>query len=274
MYDRTRLAALTLISTLLYSNALFSQVGKETDFWKWTQRAKHHNSIVKIVSGKGHGTGVIIFADSKREINELRPGYCLTAAHLVAEAAEQAKAHLKAVSDDAPVNKKTVEAVSKKNRLVTTATFYNGFRTECEIVETDSKHDVAVISLLVPKQVQAAKVSRDAIEVGEALEFSGLGAAEEMQGCLRHFSTTASVSTNESEIFADVLLLPGDSGGPIFNDRHEVVGVISGGWFWMDRGVVSKNGTPVTVTWPARGCNTSGIRGLLLKIRQTRMARR
>ena len=58
-------------------------------------------------------------------------------------------------------------------------------------------------------------------------------------------------------------LLPGDSGGPVFNERQEVVGVISGGWFWWDGGVTNSGGSIIQATWPARACNVSVIQKLL-----------
>jgi S1-C subfamily serine protease len=69
---------------------------------------------------------------------------------------------------------------------------------------------------------------------------------------LRSFSATASASTNGETIYADVTLLPGDSGGPLFNSSHHVVGVISGGWYWWNRGIVTAAGNSIPTTWPAR----------------------
>ena len=280
MYGRTLF--FVVILSVFATFPASAQVGKETNFWTWTPRAKHHEAIVKIISGKGHGTGVIVYADKKPSNGkQLRKGYCLTAAHVVEAAAAQeyeqddlqvdGAAEIKQSNAASPTE---VVEKSKPASIVTTATFHNGHVSRCQIVEFDRKHDVAVISLLVPQDVKPAAVGKQAVHVGDTLEFSGLGGAEQMKECMRHFAATASVSTNESEIFADVLLLPGDSGGPIFNSEREVVGVISGGWFWMDRGVVSRSGVPVTVTWPARGCNAPKIRGLLRRVARHRMAKR
>ena len=68
------------------------------------------------------------------------------------------------------------------------------------------------------------------------------------------------------KIFADVPLLPGDSGGPVFNSNREVVGVISGGWFWYDAGVKLPNGSKIRPTWPARASNIDPIRVLMANI--------
>lgn len=57
-----RLSIVALI--LFYPSIVFSQVGKETGFWEWTQAAEHHKSIVKITSTNGvvehGGTGTVI----------------------------------------------------------------------------------------------------------------------------------------------------------------------------------------------------------------------
>ena len=80
-----------------------------------------------------------------------------------------------------------------------------------------------------------------------------------MAYCVRAFKSAASPPSSAEKIFADVPLLPGDSGGPIFNSRHEVVGVISGGWFWWDGGVTAPDGAIMRTTWPARASNVAPI---------------
>ena len=69
------------------------------------------------------------------------------------------------------------------------------------------------------------------------------------------------------KIFADVPLLPGDSGGPVFNADHEVVGIISGGWFWWDSGLKTSNGSYIRTTWPARASNVGPIQSMMEKLK-------
>jgi hypothetical protein len=76
----------------------------------------------------------------------------------------------------------------------------------------------------------------------------------------------ASPPSTIEKIFADVPLLPGDSGGPVFNSNQEVVGIISGGWFWWNSGVKSDNGSYVRTTWPARASNIGPIQNMVAKM--------
>ena len=92
--------------------------------------------------------------------------------------------------------------------------------------------------------------------------FTGLGGGSQVDCCLRHFTAVAASPTNSQTILADAPLLPGDSGGAIFNSDGELVGVISGGWFWWDGGVQTERGAPIHVTWPAKGCNVAPILSL------------
>ena len=101
------------------------------------------------------------------------------------------------------------------------------------------------------------------IKRGDRLELVGLGGGTNLTNCVRAFKSSASPPSSGDKIFADVPLLPGDSGGPIFNSRQEVVGVISGGWFWWDSGVTSPDGAMMRTTWPARASNVAPIRRML-----------
>lgn len=142
------------------------------------------------------------------------------------------------------------------------------------VLRFNKELDVAILSVWVPEGVLPAKLASTDAQSSDALEFAGLGGNSNLECCLRHFSATASHPTNEDELFADVALLPGDSGGPVFNDRQEIVGIISGGWFWWDGGVTTSGGSSIHTTWPARACNLSAIQKLLEEVRLVNVARR
>lgn len=120
----------------------------------------------------------------------------------------------------------------------------------------------------VPDTVIPADLAPDPIESGDPLEFAGLGGSSDLQGNLRHFRGTASSPSSTDKIFADVPLLPGDSGGPVFNAKHQVVGVISGGWFWYEAGVELPSGGTIKPTWPARASNIDPIKVLMANIEE------
>ena len=227
------------ILLIAFNQSAFSQVGKESGLWDWTKGSPHHQSIVQIDAGDGAGTGIVISIDKTKKIKDGFEGYCLTASHVVQEVFDNSiKIH-----------------------------FRNGRRSKgCRVVERDDERDIALVWAWIPGDIEPAVLATDPIKSGDKLEFAGLGGGSDLRTCLRHFSGTASPPSGMEKIFADVPLLPGDSGGPVFNSNKEVVGIISGGWFWWDGGVKLPNGSEIKATWPARASNIDPIRILMAKI--------
>lgn len=218
------------------STSSFAQVGSETDLWQWTNSATHHQAIVQVDAGDGTGTGIVIHVDRSKKIKDGYEGYCLTAWHVVQN-----------------INSNTIKI-----------NFRNGRRAKgCQVVEKDVERDIAVLWAWIPAEIVPAELAKDPIHAGDKLEFAGLGGGSDVQGKLRHFRGVASSPSSMEKIFADVPLLPGDSGGPVFNERKQVVGIISGGWFWYDGGVKLANGSEIKATWPARASNIDPIKVLM-----------
>lgn len=214
-------------------------VGQGTKLWNFTTPGTHHDAIVQITSGEGVGTGIVISINEDKRIKNGHQGYCLTAWHVVE---------------------------NDENGDISVL-FRNGAKAkDCQVVAHDEAADLAIVWVWVPDEIKPATIASDRIEGGDGLEFAGLGGGSELSCCLRHFSATASLPSSNQKIFADVPLLPGDSGGPVFNSENELVGVISGGWFWWDGGVTNKHGNTVSATWPARAANLNPIRELMAQV--------
>jgi hypothetical protein len=237
--QRLALGCFILLLSSLGSTAS-AQVGKDTKLWQWTAGATHHSAIVQINCNGGIGTGVVIQVNKDKPVRDGFEGYVLTAYHVVKEDKGDHKIGIQ---------------------------FRNGRKSKgCSIVQFDEQSDVAVLWAWIPSEVTPAKIATDSVEEGDMLEFCGLGGGSELQCCLRHFSAKASCTSGPQKIFADVSLLPGDSGGPVFNERKEVVGIISGGWFWWDGGVKAADGNALNATWPARAANLSPIRLMMSEV--------
>ena len=215
-------------------------VGMDSGLWEWTPLAPHHQSIVEVTCNGGVGTGVVIEIDKEKRISDGHEGYVLTAWHVVED--DNGEGQIK-VSYRSGIGAK-----------------------KCRIVHADEQKDIALLWVWVPDGIPAAKLGTDPIEAGNSLEFAGLGGGSQLKCCIRHFSATASSPSSLEKIFADVPLLPGDSGGPVFNEKHEVVGIISGGWFWFNSGVISPSGNSIRTTWPARASNIGPIQTLMAKL--------
>ncbi len=216
-----------------------SPVGKKSGLWEWTPIAEHHHSIVEIHSAGGVGTGVVVEIDKDKYLKGGHEGYVLTAFHVVQDDKGEGNIKIK---------------------------FRNGKRAKkCRIVHANEHKDVALLWVWVPEGIPASSIAKDSIKAGDELEFAGLGGGSKLNCCIRHFSATASTPSSLEKIFADVPLLPGDSGGPVFNQQQEVVGIISGGWFWFNGGITTATGTSIRTTWPARASNVGPLQTLVDK---------
>lgn len=216
-----------------------AQEERGPSLWEWTDKASHHDSIVKVSLDGAVGTGVIVSKDLSQKSGNGYLGKCLTANHVVA---------------------------GDKGRNAIRVTYRNDrVAKDCEIIFQDDQLDVAILLVWIPKEIPAATVSNRRIRPGDRIEFTGLGGGTELK-LLRHFRSQAADPTDKSQIYANVSLLPGDSGGAVFNRKKELVGIVSGGWFWWhDQRVTKSTATDTRATWPARACNLDGLQKLIAK---------
>ena len=220
-------------------------VGKGSGLWKWTPKAKYHDSIVEVWTSGGTGTGVLIKIDDKKKIKDGHEGLVLTAWHVVKDDIKEGQIKV---------------------------TYRNKRRAKgCKVLEYDEQTDIAVLWVWVPDGIEPAKLATKPVKMGDRLELVGLGGGTNLLSCVRAFEAAASPPTKPEKIYSDVTLLPGDSGGPVFNEDHEVVGIISGGWFWWNSGLTTSSGATIRTTWPARAANVGPIQTMMAKVddRQT-----
>ena len=228
------------LSLRVQADELSAEQPLEPVAWNWKAVSDLHDAIVKVSLGKAIGTGVIVRVEHHKPSKGGYEGYCLTALHVVESA-----------DSDLPIK----------------ITYKSGRRSKnCSIVHRDQEHDLALLWVWVPDGVKPVPVAKEPARPHQLLEFSGLGGGEELKCCLRNFTGYAADPTKPETIFANVSLLPGDSGGPIFNKKGGLVGVISGGWFWWDGGAKSSKGEHVQATWPARGANLEALESALAQI--------
>ena len=288
---------LAVVVCVTIAPAAFGQAGKGSDLWDWTKPAKHHDSVVKVqIEGtdergaRASATGVVVRFE---RISKLPNGeaYCLTAAHVIEsvlpkpETKPQPKAKedsMKPATDGSDKPSGSSPTIIDLNKpiapLKPTANISVYYRTgevsrKCQVVAVDEQRDVALLRVALPKGKKPARVAANPIKPGDSLEFAGLGGGSSVKKP-RHFNAQASAPTTSQLIFADAPLLPGDSGGAVFNKKREVVGIISGGWIWWEGGVRSTNGQNIPATWPARACNLTPIRQLHRARKANRRANR
>ncbi len=264
----------SILFTLLFATFSYAQVGKDTDNWNWVQAKDYHKSMVQITvpvnvdmdrdgdwddrDGDGEpdiysslGTGTVVYIDKSKVIVSKSGvkgyiGYVITAAHVIGNMPYEPQRNILDIQI-------TYQDHEKANKS--------------QIVYRNISSDCAIIKCWVPENVPAAKLAEEHAKPGDYLEFVGLGGRSPVDKP-RRFSGHSAIVSDEDELFShDVLFVPGDSGGAVFNANGELVGVISGGWFWWD-GVISPSDGPIQTTWPAKSCGLRPMEKLFEKLMQ------
>ncbi|MEM7312532.1 MAG: serine protease [Planctomycetota bacterium] len=221
------------------------------ELWNWTPSNEHHSSVTMLRVGPETGTGVVIMVDEDSPEGDGHLGFVATAAHVV----ESAK-------------KKPTDGDSSRNEIrVYFANEERDVSRNCSIVRRDREEDVAIVWAWIPKGIRPVRLTNRSARSGDRLEFVGLGGKTSIADGLRHFHAQASAPTNDKLVYADQALLPGDSGGPVFDANHRLTGIISGGWFWWshDRMKTTYN-EPLRATWPARASNILPLARLIASL--------
>ena len=122
--------------------------------------------------------------------------------------------------------------------------FENGrSSSKCSVIERDRQNDIALVRCLVPENVRAVAISDVPAVEGDTISYVGRGR--------RKFTGDVSCLAFDDEIWADVVFVPGDSGGSVLLNG-KLIGVISGGLRWAPN--------EPRRTYPGRSNNTQPLR--------------
>lgn len=170
-----------------------------------------------------HGSGVIFHC---KETYTAKTIYILTAAHVVLKEnmLSLTRNDIKTRHPSEFINNKLLVFLYKtQNKESCLANAFMG-----KYVYANIAQDIAIIKAVVPQhtKIQVASLSNDKLYVGETLYMSGCG-----MRLTPMISKGIYVGTNKIglEVFGGYSggAIFGDSGGPIFNDKLQVVGIIS-----------------------------------------------
>lgn len=117
-----------------------------------------------------------------------------------------------------------------------TVFFPNGFRSGATILRTDRDWDLAALMIWRPN-VKPIPISAQAPQLGEVLTIAGYGSGQfrALAGrCTQYVSPGGNLPFEMLEL--DAAARNGDSGGPIFNSRGELAGVLFGSAFGKTTG--------------------------------------
>ncbi|WP_254508404.1 S1 family peptidase [Anatilimnocola floriformis] len=109
------------------------------------------------------------------------------------------------------------------------AFFSDGFQTPATIVKADKDWDLAALTIRKPPGVQPIAISRTAPKIGDWLCIAGYGSGDYRAAagrCTQYVSPATNLPYEMVELGAEAR--QGDSGGPIFNERLELAGVLFG----------------------------------------------
>jgi hypothetical protein len=110
-----------------------------------------------------------------------------------------------------------------------TVVFPDGFRSGALVLRVDREWDLAALAIQKPN-VQPIRVSTDTPQPGEPLTIAGYGPDGMYRAvggrCTEYLSPSNNLPAELVEV--DVQARKGDSGGPIYNSRGEIAGVLFG----------------------------------------------
>ncbi|WP_425614861.1 trypsin-like peptidase domain-containing protein [Anatilimnocola sp. NA78] len=107
--------------------------------------------------------------------------------------------------------------------------FADGFQTPATIVKSDRDWDLAALSIRKPPTAQPLTLSTTAPQPGEWLCIAGYGSGDYRAAagrCTQYVSPSTNLPYEMVELAAEAR--QGDSGGPIFNEKGEIAGVLFG----------------------------------------------
>lgn len=205
------------IFILAFINApnIFAQTGIDRpEIWRFIEETEIKKSVVKITCRKrtennpkgdilGFGSGSVIF---KEENQDGCPegwyyGRILTAAHV-------------ADCDLMDIN------------------FYNGKKSENavkiklydEMYELSGhKNDAALVKACIPNDIQPLKIAKDLPSLYGDCQILGFGGGSDK---VRHFGSKIAICDDKGTCILG-FAMQGDSGGPILNDKGEIISVVS-----------------------------------------------
>lgn len=229
-----------ILFVLFSCSAGFSQVGKDTGYWEFVYDDPAAKSIVTVACADGVASGFIVEYGGSR--------YLLTAAHVVSVA-------------DAFTGRLT-DVVSEDIRVC----FRGGTIAKAKVIGKDLVDDICVLECEIPEHIAAFKVATNQPKPGDELQVIGLGGITLFSAPIRHWKAKAAWGCCETTI-VDTGVIPGDSGGAILNSDGEVVGIVSGGWRWIEDRRFMEDGRAISVTWPAIGAGPFQIRRVLAGVK-------
>ena len=118
--------------------------------------------------------------------------------------------------------------VVKTDRNNTVVAFPNGFRSRAKVLKTDKKWDLAALAIARP-QIQPVRIANQPPRQGDWLTIAGYGSGNyrAVRGkCSGFLSPEQNHPADIIEMTA--VARQGDSGGPMFNQRGELAGVLFG----------------------------------------------
>lgn len=118
--------------------------------------------------------------------------------------------------------------VVRDSKGVVEVAFPSGFRSQARALKVDSDWDLAALVIWRPP-IEPVKLAEQAPQAGDLLTIHGYGQGEYRIAtgrCTRYYAPRLDFPLEMVEL--DVEARQGDSGGPIFNQRGELAGVLFG----------------------------------------------
>lgn len=112
-----------------------------------------------------------------------------------------------------------------------------------EIVKVDRAWDIALLKSKITLPVPGVSFSSEVAEVGDPIFHIGNMAGSVLEGSLT-FGHISKLNRNATRLWVrpldqlDIVIMGGSSGGPIFNEAGEVIGILVGGFSYNTPGLM------------------------------------
>lgn len=192
-----------------------------------SQACAQQQSVAMLTEPSG-GTGSCVIVEREQDSDGGYVGLAVTAYHI------------------------TGDSVNSKFKVL----YFNGRScSDARLLATESRSDLAVIRTWVPLEIPVATIAaEDGYGVVEIIGYP-FGQPGKLNG--------VKLRTIECWHMSDIEVNPGFSGGGVFRNQ-QLVGVISGGWFWL------KDCNGKQATWPTRSGGLDAIKGIIAKAKSVR----
>ena len=168
--------------------------------------AQDTQGVVALLCGQRTGTGCVV---AMEKVNDIHYATILTCWHVICEDNGRDRVYV---------------------------TFRNGQTFKGSVERWFTAGDTATVRVQCPADTKVIPIAQNPPTEGDLLRVRGLGKQNFKAGQIKVWECRAALPTSSVLVVSDTMVVAGDSGGPVTNEKGELVGIVAQGC------VTTKNG--------------------------------